>query len=750
MTPPSAVAAARAALAALLFAAPAEPPGPADGEAVTFPGRVIDAETKLPVAGAKLVVKLSLNGVAIEDEPEWARPRTLTTDASGRFTVDFPPERPGEAVYLEFPRVDRDGYAPVSFPNPISRVSLLQARKYGDVPFFDTVELHKGKEYRGQLVYPSGDPAAGVPLNFFGSNWNYPEHGRLRYVTEGTTDDSGQFAVTLPLSQALSLTARPPRGRFAGFNWNQQFKADALESGDLGVLPIPPGWRIPGRMIDREGRPVAGQTVTLLNQNNNNVTLSAVTDADGRFSFPMTTTGHGFVYGQGQIPNRPASGFARPSEGAGLVVEPVYLSSPNPAGPPRTVILRELPTVAVSVRFVDPEGKPARGGPVMITGMIPTPASDPDAIAQRAVQSLWQPPAAPDPAPFFAPRPNVALFVNPPGATAPAQLQWFGGVNWSAVETPGADGRVVVRAPKPLINAYLYASPPNETTAYVFRRSSGEPVESSSTGVFLNDLDADLPDLEIVVKRAPVALIDVRSETGDLILPENLSAVTSGPRGQYQANVARQADGRYRSQGLVPDTPYELTAWLNGYIQNAPELLTMAEGEERRLTLVLRTRPTPPKAGDPAPPYLLKTNDGRVVSPETTRGTFVLLHTWDQNQGLPPLGAKAFDEVHERFGKDGRVLVVGVRIDHPLTDQAQTKVSTNRGVRKGAVRRPTAPEEFPYPWTKLRQGYSEPFLVDFGMGQNQVILIGPDGKVVERDLNYNNVPQTVENALKKE
>ena len=84
----------------------------------------------------------------------------------------------------------------------------------------------------------------------------------------------------------------------------------------------------------------------------------------------------------------------------------------------------------------------------------------------------------------------------------------------------------------------------------------------------------------------------------------------------------QQADGRYRSQSLMPDHEYEITAWDRGGAVVPRELhrINLPEGGSAELTLVLRKRPKPPEVGKPAPAFAVKTLDGRELSLAGLRG----------------------------------------------------------------------------------------------------------------------------------
>src|SRR5262249_54012858 len=140
---------------------------------------------------------------------------------------------------------------------------------------------------------------------------------------------------------------------------------------DLGKIVLARGVRLPGRLVDREGRPIAGQTVMAYSVFGK-FEHSAVTEADGTFVLGPLRYGNYWIYGTrqegfiyrhwdwlygpmpdvfgGEDPSAPSV----PSSARVVLSVKVYLKE---GVMPEPVVLRELSTVQVVVRFVDSQGK---------------------------------------------------------------------------------------------------------------------------------------------------------------------------------------------------------------------------------------------------------------------------------------------------------------------------------------------------------------------------------------------------------
>jgi hypothetical protein len=276
------------------------------------------------------------------------------------------------------------------------------------------------------------------------------------------------------------------------------------------------------------------------------------------------------------------------------------------------------------------------------------------------------------------------------------------------------------------LNAYPY----DEDVAYKTRLTPDGPLKHFGGGE-LGPIEDDRR-ITIVSYRAPTVLVNLKSEDGRV--PDDLTVnagfnVNGGDNGN---RLIRQPDGRYRSGGLMPDHEYEISAWQprGSYISRRLQRINLPEGGSTEVTLMLRKRPAPPAVGQPAPPFSVRTLDGRTVSLADLRGKTVLLHFWAPIFGLP--GAPSLKAVHEKFGKDDRFAIISLCLANDPADAI--------GVIQSAG--------LSWPHAVLRDRGYDPIVVDYGARYpHRSFLIGQDGKLIARDLEGAGLEKAVAEAL---
>ena len=183
----------------------------------------------------------------------------------------------------------------------------------------------------------------------------------------------------------------------------------------------------------------------------------------------------------------------------------------------------------------------------------------------------------------------------------------------------------------------------------------------------------------------------------------------------------------------MPDQETEIRASAFGYVPRGMERLTLAEGAEATIDLVIRPQPKPPAVGDVAPPFRVTTLDGRVRSLDDYRGKFLLVHVWSPffqlDRDLPRL-----DAIRQRWGEE-RLALLGLSITADIL--AATQTISDRGIT--------------WPQAILRDRGSDPLMLDYNaMYPPKSFLIGPDGKLVARDLTGDAVASAVALSLGSE
>lgn len=685
-----------------------EEPSPSEG--VTFAGRVIDKAGGKPISGATIVVVRSIYGVEGKDAPAWVGKTVLKTDAEGRFTLTFSPEQVAKPrLFVALERIAHpDFIVRRGYDVPVMR--LVRERKFGGKPFFETVTLERGMEFFGQVVTPEGDAAVGVPLEF--GNWGGRSNLSPHFANDdrSQTDGNGRFRLRMARSQALTITVKAERYapiyRFWGtdrLDENSKIWAPA----DLGRLVLKPGPVLKGRLVDVRGRGIPGQIINA-HGTMNQINRSARTDDHGEFAFAPLLPGNYLLHGEGQSIFAGVDYTRPPMPSSARVIKPikVYLKdgvAPDP------VVLHEAPSVSVELRFIDAMGRPARGNVATLTGIIPNAQGKAD--------------------PFGVMGGRRTL----PEVNEPEPEDASDRIDWTAQGFPDEQGRLVFRAPRGLQHSDVYTVPPDETIAFKTRLNRGGPLKYWGGGQ-LGTLDADRTDVEVVSYRAPTVLVNVKTDEGEALPDAQVRAGFTRNGGGYADGMIKQADGRYRGLSLMPDHEYELTAWAPGWVPSRIERVNLPEGAATELTLVVRRQPKPPSVGDQAPPFLVKTLDGQVLSAADLKGKVVLLHFWSHVWNRGTVDLPHVKVVHDRFGKDERLVMINLALVNE-TDAVADVVKQ---------------KQYTWPQAVLRDRNIDPIVQAYGAWPPpRSVLIGQDGKLIANDLHGDKVIRAVADALGK-
>lgn len=140
------------------------------------------------------------------------------------------------------------------------------------------------------------------------------------------------------------------------------------------------------------------------------------------------------------------------------------------------------------------------------------------------------------------------------------------------------------------------------------------------------------------------------------------------------------------------------------------------------------------EVGDPAPPLAAKTLEGKPMKLEDYRGKYVLLDYWAT--WCTPCIAEMPDlkEVYETFGKDGRLVMIGLSLDEEA--HAPKKFIAERGI----------------PWVQVSLGAGSESSAAKNYGVQTIpatFLIGPDGKIIAKGMRGKQIKEIVAKALSK-
>jgi len=528
--------------------AAAAPAAQDEGETLTYTCRVLTKGTDAPIAGATVRVKRSLSG-----DPRYSREHALatsthTTDADGNYTVVIPAEQTRERyLYIELDVEHPQHMAKRGFGYAMSMIRKNE--RLGERPFFETTKLNPAQPVTGRLLTPAGEPAANVKITGYQHAGEKPwdeVDGHSGSFFEARTGADGKFS--LPI-------ATPGKGAF----WFQPEDAAPLgivapdDRGDIGDVQLAAGFRVKGRVLDADGKPVAGVKVAASGDGGERSAAaekfagesaasggydrSATTDANGEFELaPVEAGNYEFRVAEYEKTHRSV-------KFPGVFVHQ-EVTLKEGAGP---LEFRALPTVSITVKNVNAAGEPKRGFEFTVFGRLADKGG------------------------------------------------WF-----ATQSTRPESGVGVAEIPRGLDDVEIDVMD-NEHGIYQIRRSPDSellPVRR----IKLGKVDADVTGIEVVRYKAPVMLVKAVEVDGNVIQafkpvakldPARQALAPKDAKAHFALftngllGFEKQQDGRHRSEQMLPDAAWTVTVEKEGWTTD-PQVVTLKEGEEREVVFVLR------------------------------------------------------------------------------------------------------------------------------------------------------------------
>jgi len=527
-------------------------------------GVVIDKSTKEPIEGVKVTVRRSNYGAGKNEIIEESK---HTTNDRGVFRFVIPPEQVAlSSLYIELD-VEHPDYAPKK--NFGYALSMIRKNlKYGEPPFFTNTELDPAEPLTGRIVDPAGNPLAGVELLAYSVGPpSSPDKFEYGSFMQGQSDDQGRFRMNLVKGGNAVFWIAPDR-----FAPRQMVLGS--KKGDLGDVPVAAGVTSSGQVVDAEGKPLAGLWVNIEDETaqreigmpvSTSLRRSGKTDENGRFELDPVKPGRyrlkvetrpDDLRWQAKLKGRREKRVDMP---AVFMTQVVKLDEA-----PQPLLVQASPHVVFSGQYFDSKGKPCRGHEVTVYG-----------------------------------RMNGESYFT----------------RIEADET----GRFAGKLPHGLEQTRMDLIT-NEHSSLRYRIGKDKPLERETyAATDLGTLDQDVNDVEIIRYVAPIVTLTIVDEDGAKVQSAKVAGIYVGaddksmisPVGGLPTNITfeKQLDGRRRSSQLLPDEKTKFVARAEGY-QDAEAELTMAEGDSKELTLVLK------RAAKPAEPGA-KPDDAEAAKPKS-------------------------------------------------------------------------------------------------------------------------------------
>jgi beta-lactamase regulating signal transducer with metallopeptidase domain len=532
--------------------APAEPKEKAKAkeegpkvETLHYTGKVKEIRTGKPIAGATVVVRRSILKPG-NNENKILEESRHTTDAKGEYSFTIPPEQVAEkSLYIELDVEHPDYATQANFGYALGMIRKNE--QAGGRPFFENVELRPAQAIAGKVERPDGSPAKGVSILTYSRSGKLKAGEAFEYgsFAKAKTDDSGRFKVnvTTPGLAVFWILPDDLAGELHG--------VPEAKRGDLGRFTLKPGTALKGRVLDVDGKPIAGIFVNAERERDEEageilnglavadaINRSVVTDADGSFTLAPLPAGHYRIL--------PGERSRDGSEGRKTRPLPAVFT-PRKATlkegeAPEPLEIRASPRVVIEAQWVDSKGKPTWGFESHIFGRIDG-------------------------------------------------TYWFGEAKIIK------DGKSVAHVPHGLENVEFDLMT-NEHHAIRWRMGKDGPLNRNRR-IMLGTLDHDVKGIEIVHYNAPTVTVKAESRDGKPVPGLKVSALYTQQEkdsmegklirpGGVQSDVGfeKQEDGRFRSEQLQPDLEFKLTVEADAF-KPASRKLSLAEGTTEEITLVL-------------------------------------------------------------------------------------------------------------------------------------------------------------------
>jgi thiol-disulfide isomerase/thioredoxin len=186
--------------------------------------------------------------------------------------------------------------------------------------------------------------------------------------------------------------------------------------------------------------------------------------------------------------------------------------------------------------------------------------------------------------------------------------------------------------------------------------------------------------------------------------------------------------GNYRMEGEIEQNGNEV-AVLTKAIDIPP---AGTNGENEPIDLGRETFDAKLEVGDAAPDFSVTTLDGAPFNLSVVRGKLVLLDFWATWCAPCVAETPNLKETYSAFGKDERFLMISLSLDSEKT--APEKFTRNHDI----------------PWTQafLAGGFNNVTMHDYRFDSiPQILLIGPDGKILATDLRGPKIKEAVTAAF---
>jgi beta-lactamase regulating signal transducer with metallopeptidase domain len=513
----------------------------AKAETLHYTGRVFDKDTEKGIPSATVTVRRSLLG-----DPELKERNPIVeetkhqTDAEGKYSFTIPPEQVAKRyLYIELD-VEAPNYAPRKhFGYALSMIRKNE--KIGGRPFFENVDLRRAKEITGVLKTPDDQPAAGVKVMAYSNTDKKSEMFEYGSFADARTDAKGRFSIWVITPGPAYLWLLPEK-----YVPETHILKDN-KRGDLGAFVLREGIVIRGKLLDAQGKPLAGVNVNAESQDGNeeitlpvadNINRSGVSNDKGEFEMNPLPPGNYQI--KPDVFARDASKDDRQQRkfDAVFIAKKLTLKAGEK---PEPIEVRAAPHVVIEAQAYDSKGKKARSHEFFVFGQID-------------------------------------------------------GTSWFGQAKGDPDGHLVARIPHGLEGVQLDLMT-NEHGSLRWRRGDKGELHNQRR-VELGTVNEDVKDLQIIRYEAPILIVKLKGPEGAELKDTAVTADYAEGKNQYggkmilangrhsDVSFEHQEDGRFRSEQLFPDEEVSVVGHADGY-ESKPVKIKLPEAEKKEIEIVL-------------------------------------------------------------------------------------------------------------------------------------------------------------------
>ncbi|MBS0206990.1 MAG: hypothetical protein JSS49_29290 [Planctomycetes bacterium] len=496
--------------------------------------RLEDQQTGAPVSGAVVQIEKEVFRNDGHYPIRKLFPREeYVTDANGTCLFDVVEPEDPELRLIVRVWMSHSMYLPA-----VERFRVRAGRRLedtGQIVPGNVTRLQAGISLKGRAVYEDGLPAANVAIAGFSYRGKppVPPFSRIPNVQTKTDEDGRfQFGAASPGCGAIWLLPAGHAPAALGFS-------EPPKDGDFGTIKVPSGRSVRGRVLGSDGKPIEGLRVSAIRRSAESAEVTALmadariatlyerlaySEANGEFELPPVHDGDFEIR---IVPNLAAQ---HPPEFEGVfLTEKRRLPMQS-----ELAVFRARPAADIEVKTINSAGNAVVTSPFAVTGQ-------------------------------------------------------FEGGFVSGTILRQAPGICVARVPKGTTTTRIsLGRSPNQ--AVLVRTKPKAAFAPYTQSIDLGTVDASIYGIEVMQFRPTRLIIKV---VDDLQQPVEGVAVKGTSRlpaelgGQQTVRFRKQNDGRWASDGLVPEYPLSINVSGKGW-QSVDESSKPAEGNEPELVIVMR------------------------------------------------------------------------------------------------------------------------------------------------------------------